>query len=194
MALGCLRRNFGLALWICRSAVYWRHATLAEVLACCRYLRVVVENRSQVGPGMAVLEALGRQYGSGTAVSRALGRHVGHGMAVSGALGRQVGPGTVVSGALGRLERPQGRPGVQKRTPNSTRIDAAGTKIDAKWALEAKKTNFVTQLPQVSVLGCFLSIFGVFAKSAKPLKYRACQQKQGLGPLRCGSRWNLKKH
>ena len=40
----------------------------------------------------------------------------------------------------------------------------------------------------------FLSIFGVFAKSAKPLKYRACQQKQGLGPLRCGSRWNLKKH
>ena len=39
-----------------------------------------------------------------------------------------------------------------------------------------------------------LSIFGVFAKSAKPLKYRACQQKQGLGPLRCGSRWNLEKN
>ena len=174
--------------------MYWRHATFAEVLACCRYLHVVVENRSQVGPGMAVLEALGRQYGSGTAVSRALGRHVGHGMAVSGALGRQVGPGTLVSGALGRLERPQRRPGVQKRTPNSTRMDAANTKIDAKWALEAKKTNFVTQLPQVSVLECFLSICGVFAKSAKPLKYRACQQKQGLGPLRCGSRCNLKKH
>ena len=77
-----------------------------------------MENRSQVGPGMAVLEALGRQYGSGTAVSRALGRHVGHGMAVSGTLGRQVGSGTAVSGALGHLERPQGHPGVQKRTSN----------------------------------------------------------------------------
>ena len=92
----------------------------------------MVENRRQVGHGMAVLEALGHQYGSGTAVSRALGRHVGHGMAVSGALGRQVGPGTVVSGALECMERPQGRPGVQKRTPNGTRMDAAGTKIDAK--------------------------------------------------------------
>ena len=68
--------------------MYWRHATFAEVLACCRYLHVVVENRSQVGPGMAVLEALGHQYGSGAAVSRALGRHVGNGMAVSRALGR----------------------------------------------------------------------------------------------------------
>ena len=145
VALGCLCRSFGLALWIRRSAVCWRHATFAEVLACCRYLHVVVENRSQVGPGMAVLEALGRQYGSGTAVSRALGRHVGNGMAVSGALGRQVGPGTVVSGALGRLERPQGRPGVQKRAPNRARIDAAGTKIDAKWALEAKQKQTLSR-------------------------------------------------
>ena len=101
----------------------------------------MVENRSQVGPGMAVLEALGRQYGSGTAVSRALGRHVGNGMEVSGALGRQVGPGTGVSGALERMERPQGHPGVQKRTPNGAGMDAAGTKIDAKWALEAKKNK-----------------------------------------------------
>ena len=81
--------------------MYWQHATFAKVLARCRYLRVVMENRSQVGPGMAVLEALGRQYGSGAAVSRALGRHVGHGMAVSGTLGRQVGSGTAVSETLG---------------------------------------------------------------------------------------------
>ena len=138
-------------MWIRRSAVCWRHATFAEVLACCRYLHVVVENRSQVGPGMAVLEALGRQYGSGTAVSRALGRHVGHGMAVSEALGRQVGSGTAYSGALGRLERPQGRHGVQKRAPKSVRMDAACTKIDAKWSLDGEKTNFVTQLSRESV-------------------------------------------
>ena len=37
-------------------------------------------------------------------------------------------------------------------------------------------------------------IFGVFAKSSKPLKYRACRQKHRFGPLRCGSRWKLKKH
>ena len=122
--------------------MYWRHATFAEVLACCRYLRVVVENRSQVGPGMAVLEALGHQYGSGTAVSRALGRHVGNGMAVSRALGRQVGPGTPVSGTLGRLERPQGRPRVQKRTSNNARIDAAEPKINATRALKASKKTF----------------------------------------------------
>ena len=91
-----------------------------------------MENRSQVGPGMAVLEALGRQYGSGTAVSRALGRHVGHGMAVSGTLGRQVGSGTAVSGALGHPERPQGHPGVQRRTSNGAGMDTAGAKIDAK--------------------------------------------------------------
>ena len=140
-------------MWIRRSAVCWRHATFAEVLACCRYLHVVVENRSQVGPGMAVLEALGRQYGSGAAVSRALGRQVGHGIAVSGALGRQVGPGTVVSGALERMERPQGRPGMQKRTPNSTRMDAAGAKIDAKWALDAKKNKLCHAAPSGISLG-----------------------------------------
>ena len=170
-------------MWIRRSAVCWRHATFAEVLACCRYLHVVVENRSQVGPGMAVLEALGRQYGSGTAVSRALGRHVGHGMAVSGALGRQVGPGTVVSGALGRLERPQGRPGVQKRTPNSTRMDAAGTKIDAKWALEAKKTNFVTQLPQVSVLECFFIDLWCFREVSEASEVPRLSAKTRVGPF-----------
>ena len=114
-----------------------------------------MENRSQVGPGMAVLEALGRQYGSGTAVSRALGRHVGHGMAVSGTLGRQVGSGTAVSGVLGRLERLQGRHGVQKRAPKSVRMDAAGAKIDAKWTLDAEKTDFVTQLSRESVSVCF---------------------------------------
>ena len=169
MTLGCLRRSFGLALWICRSAVCWRHATFAEVLACRRYLRVVVENRSQNGPGMAVLEALGRQYGSGTAVSRALGRHVGYGMAVSGALGRQVGPGTVVSGALGRLERPQRRPGVQKRTPNSTRMDAVEMKIDAKGALEAQKKELCHAAPPGISLGMLFYRFVVFSRSQRSL-------------------------
>ena len=106
-----------------------------------------MDNRRQVGPEMAGSKALGRQDGSGTAVSGALGRQVGPGMAVSEALGRQVGCGMAVLGALGRLERPQGRPGVQKRTPNGAGMDAAGTKIDAKWALEAKKNKLCHGCP-----------------------------------------------
>ena len=57
--------------------------------------------------------------------------------------------------ALERLERRQGRHWVQKRAPQSARMDAAGTKIDAKWSLDAEKTNFVTQLSRESVLVCF---------------------------------------
>ena len=149
--------------------MYWRHATFAEVLACCRYLRVVMENRSQVGPGMAVLEALGRQYGSGTAVSRALGRHVGHGMAVSGTLGRQVGSGTAVSGVLGRLERLQGRHGVQKGAPKSVRMDAAGTKIDAKWSLDHEKNEFCNAALSGISLGVFFNRFLEFLRSQQTL-------------------------
>ena len=145
MALGCLCRSFGLALWIRRSAVYWQHATFAEVLACCRGLRVIVDNRHQDGPGTAILNALGRQDGSGTAVSGALGHQVGPGMAVSDALSHQVGSGMVVSGTLGRLGRPQGRPRVQKRASNNARIDAAGTKIDAKGGLKAKKKRTLSR-------------------------------------------------
>ena len=102
---------------------------------------------------MAVSGALGHQGGSGTTVSRALGRQVGHETVVSEALGRQVGSGTAVLKALGRPERPQGRPGVQKRTPNSTRMDAAGMKIDAKWALDAKKNKLYHAAPSGISLG-----------------------------------------
>ena len=163
--------------------MYWRHATFAEVLACRRYLHVVVENRSQVGPGMAVLEALGRQYGSGSAVSRALGRQVSHGTAVSEALGRQVGPGTAVSGALGRLERPQGRPGVQKRTPNSTRIDAAETKIDAMWALEAKKNELCQAAPSGISLGMFFINFWCFREVSEASEVPRLSAKTWVGPF-----------
>ena len=142
-------------MWIRRSAVCWRHATFAEVLACCRYLHVVVENRSQVGPGMAVLEALGHQYGSGTAVS----------------------------GALGRLERPQGRPGVQKRTPNSTRIDAAGTKIDAKWALEAKKNELCQAAPSGISLGMFFINFWCFREVSEASEVPRLSAKTRVGPF-----------
>ena len=119
-----------------------------------------MDNRHQVGPEMAGSGALGHQDGSGTAVSGALGRQVGPGTAVSEALGRQVGSGTAVLGALGHLDRPQGHPGVQKRTSNGAGMDAVGAKIDAKWALEAqKKTNFVTEVPKESVSECFFNRF-----------------------------------
>ena len=130
---------------------------------------------------MAVLEALGRQYGSGTAVSRALGRHVGNGMAVSAALGRQVGPGTAVSGALGRVERPQGRPGVQKRTPNSTRIDAARTKIDAKWVLEAQKNELCQAAPSGISLGMFFIDFWCFREVSEASEVPRLSAKTRVG-------------
>ena len=169
MALGCLCRSFGLALWIRRSAVYWQHATFAEVLACCRGLRVIVDNRHQVGPGTAVLNALGRQDGSGTAVSGALGHQVGPGMAVSDALSRQVGSGTVVSGTLGRLGRPQGRPRVQKRASNNARIDAAGRKIDAKWASKTRKNKLCLAAPSGYGLGMFFNRFLGFSRGQRTL-------------------------
>ena len=69
-----------------------------------------------------------------------------------------------VSGALGRLEIPQGRHVVLKRAPKTARMDAAGTKIDAKWSLDAEKTNFVTQLSRESVSVCFSIDFWHFCK------------------------------
>ena len=124
-----------------------------------------MDNRHQVGPGTAVLNALGRQDGSGTAVSGALGHQVGPGMAVSDALSRQVGSGTVVSGTLGRLGRPQGRPRVQKRASNNARIDAAGTKIDAKWASKAQKNELCLAAPSGYGLGMFFNRFLGFLQS-----------------------------
>ena len=118
-----------------------------------------MDNRRQVGPEMAGSKALGRQNGSGTAVSGALGRQVGQGMAVSDALGCQVGSGTAVLGTLGRLERPQGRPGMQKRTSNGAGMDAAGAKIDAKWALEAKKSELCHRDPSGISLGMIFNRF-----------------------------------
>ena len=115
-------------MWIRRSAVYWQHATFAEVLACCRGLRVIVDNRHQVGLGTAVLNALGRQDGSGTAVSGALGHQVGPGMAVSDAHSRQVGSGTVVSGTLGRLGDPKGIPECRNERPITPELTLRGRK------------------------------------------------------------------
>ena len=47
-------------------------------------------------------------------------------------------------------------------------MDAAGTKIDAKWSLDAEtKTNFVTQLSRESVSGCFSIDFWRFREVRK---------------------------
>ena len=118
---------------------------------------------------MAISGALGHQGGSGTTVSRALGRQVGHEMVVSEALGRQVGSGTAVLGALGRLERPQGRHGVQKRAPQSARMDAAGTKIDAKWSLDAEKNELCNAALSGISLGVFFNRFLLFLQSRQSL-------------------------
>ena len=46
-------------------------------------------------------------------------------------------------------------------------MDAAGTKIDAKWSLDAEKTNFVTQLSRESVSVCFSIHLGYFCEVGK---------------------------
>ena len=56
----------------------------------------------QVGPGTAVLDALGRFWGNGLGFSTDFGHQVGPGTTVLIALGHQVGPGTAVLMALGR--------------------------------------------------------------------------------------------
>ena len=107
------------------------------------------------------LDALGRQDGSGMAVSKALGHQVGPGMVVLDALGRQVSLGTTVLGTLARLETLQGRPRVQKRASSNARIDAAGTKIDAKWALKANKNKLCHANPSGISFGMFFDRFVV---------------------------------
>ena len=126
-----------------------------------------MDNRRQVGPEMAGSEALGRQDGSGTAVSGALGHQVGPGMAVSDALSRQVGSGTVVLGTIELLGRPQGRPRVQKGASNNARIDAAGTKIDAKGGLKAKKNEHCLAVPSGYSLGMCFNRFLEFSRSQR---------------------------
>ena len=118
---------------------------------------------------MAVSGALGHQGGSGTTVSRALGRQVGNEMVLSEALGRQVGSGTAVSGVLGCLEKLQGRHGVQKRAPKSVRMDAAGTKIDAKWSLDAKKHELCNAAFSEISLGVFFNQFLTLSRSQQSL-------------------------
>ena len=115
------------------------------------------------------MNGLGCQDCSGTVVAEALGRQGGPGMAVSEALSRQVGSGTAVSGTLGRLGRPQGRPRVQKRASNNARIDAAGTKIDAKWASKTKKNELCLAAPSGYGLGMFFNRFLGFSRSQQTL-------------------------
>ena len=81
------------------------------------------------------------------AVLGALGHQVGPGMVVLDALGRQVGSGTAVLGTLARLETLQGRPRVQERASSNAQFDAARTKVDAKWALKAKKNKLCHAAP-----------------------------------------------
>ena len=76
-------------------------------------------------------------------------------------------------------QRPGGSPsdpGTPKRTPGGAQERAEASKIDAKWRRGAKKTCLFHATRSRSIVGAiscrFWSIFGVFAKSANPLKHR----------------------
>ena len=84
-----------------------RRDALEEVLAWLVALagKLALDGRRvgrQVGPGTAVLGALGQFWGSGTGLSKDFGHQVGPRTVVLKALGSQVGPGTTVLMALGR--------------------------------------------------------------------------------------------
>ena len=87
-----------------------------------------------------------------------------------------------------RPKGPQGRLGTPERTPRSARELTEATKIDAQSRLEAQEESFFDTTRSWStvkpIFRRFLSIFGLSAMSANPLKYRACQQNQGFGRSR----------
>ena len=95
---------------------------------------------------------------------------------------------------LGAWRDPKGAPGCRKECPIAPEWTPRGRKLMRSGPWKPKKRTLSRSSLRYQSWNVFLSICGVFAKSAKPLKYRACQQKQGLGPLRCGPRWNLKNH
>ena len=91
-------------------------------------------------------------------------------------------------------ERPgghQGHPGTPKSAPGSVQERAEATKIEAKSRPGVKKSSFVhaTRLQRIvrAIFRRFWSNLGLFANSANPLKYCACQQKQRFRPSRCES-------
>ena len=77
----------------------------------------------------------------------------------------------------------QGRPGTPKRAARSIRERAEATKIDAESRPEAKKSSFYRSTQSRSLDGTIfrriLSIFGVFAKSAKAVPCGQGHTKQG---------------
>ena len=87
-----------------------------------------------------------------------------------------------------RPKGPQGRLGTPERTPRSARELTEASKIDAQSRLEAQEESFFDTTRSWStvepIFRRFLSIFGLSAMSANPLKYRACQQNQGFGRSR----------
>ena len=78
----------------------------------------------------------------------------------------------------------QGRPGTPKRAAKSIRERAEATKIDTESRPGAKKSGFCRSTQSRSLDGSMfpriLSIFGVFAKSAKAVSCGQGHTKQGL--------------
>jgi len=91
-----------------------------------------------------------------------------------------------------RPEGPQERPGTPGGAPGSAWECFRAAKIDAKSRPGAQKSIFSRAARSRSVVAAifrrFLSIFGLFVKSANPPKYRACRQNQGFGHSRYESR------
>ena len=91
-----------------------------------------------------------------------------------------------------RPEGPQERPGTPGGAPGSARECFGAAKIDAKSRPGAQKSIFSRAARSRSVVAAifrrFLSIFGLFVKSANPPKYRTCRQNQGFGHSRYESR------
>ena len=88
-----------------------------------------------------------------------------------------------------RPEGPQERPGTPRGAPRSDPERAETAKIGSKSRPGVHKASFVRSERSRSgveaIFHRFLRFFGFSGKSAKCLKYCACQQKQRFGPSRC---------
>ena len=102
------------------------------------------------------------------------------------------GPSREVPGASReRPEGPQERPGTPRGAPRSDPERAETAKIGCKSRPGVHKASCVrTERLRIGVGAIFhgfLRFFGFAGKSAKCLKYCACQQKQRFGPSHCES-------
>ena len=84
---------------------------------------------------------------------------------------------------LGAWKDPKGAPGYRKERPIAPELTPRGRKSMRSGPWKPKKTNFVKQLPQVSVLECFFIDFWCFREVSEASEVPRLSAKTGVGPF-----------